>query len=80
MAFLVVVKRSEPALFDYLRQHFQEPEVTVLMDRRHGERRQEGSAAALDRRRQDRRAALSHLDPLWNYGFRVALAQDGNPS
>jgi hypothetical protein len=76
MAFLVVVKRSEPGLFDYLRQHFQEPEVTVLMDRRHAERRQDGATAAVDRRRNERRAAPSHLDPLWNYGFRVALARE----
>lgn len=77
MAFLVVVKRSEPALFDYLRQHFQEPEVTVLMDRRYAERRQALSAATLDRRRAERRAGSSSNDPLWNYGFRVAVAQPG---
>jgi len=76
MTFLVVVKRSEPGLFEYLRVHFQEPEVTVLMDRRVAERRQELSAAALDRRREDRRAGPSDGDPLWNYGFRVALAQE----
>jgi hypothetical protein len=76
MAFLVVVKRTEPALFDYLRQHFQEPEVTVLVDRRQGERRQAPEAAALDRRRQERRAGVSDADPLWTYGFRVAVAQE----
>ena len=78
MAFLVVVKRDEPALFAYLQQHFQEPEVTVLMDRRHGERRrQREPEMPEDRRRRDRRVSSADEDPLWRYGFRVAVAQTG---
>ncbi len=77
MPFLVVVKRDEPALFTYLQQHFQEPEVTVVMDRRQGERRrQREPELPEDRRRRDRRASAADEDPLWRYGFRVAVAQN----
>jgi hypothetical protein len=76
MAFLVVVRRDEPALFSYLKQHFQEPEVTVVMDRRHGERRRhQEPGRSDDRRLQDRRASEADADPLWRYGFRVAVAR-----
>jgi hypothetical protein len=76
MAFLVVVKRDEPMLFEYLQQHFQEPEVAVLIDRRHGDRRRrEGEVADNRRRRQDRRTGATEHDPLWKFGFRVAVAQ-----
>ncbi len=77
MAFLVVVKRDEPDLFDYLRQHFQEPEVAVLLDRRRGERRRGGQAVPEERRQRDRRVIPADEDPLWRYGFRVAVAQAG---
>ncbi len=74
MVFLVVVRRDEPGLFRYLQQHFQEPEVSVLIDRRYGERRRQDNSVADNRRRQDRRAASPEDDPLWKYGFRVAAA------
>ncbi len=77
MAFLVVVKRDEPDLFDYLRQHFQEPDIAVVMDRRHGERRRASQTVPEDRRRRPRRALPADEDPLWRYGFRVAVAQAG---
>ncbi len=76
MAFLVVVRRDEPALFQYLQQHFQEPEVSVLTDRRIAERRWREAAVSAERRREDRRATPSEEDPLWKYGFRVAVAQE----
>lgn len=87
MAFLVIVKRDEEPLFNYLLEHFQEPEVTVLMDRRQTERRRterraaaerqqaERRRAAAERRQVDRRSAPSEGDPLWKYGFRVAVSQ-----
>lgn len=75
MGFLVVVRRDEPTLFRYLQQHFQEPEVSVLMDRRYGERRRLSSGVADNRRRADRRGVSPEEDPLWRYGFRVAAAQ-----
>jgi len=76
MAFLVVVRRDEPGLFRYLQQHFQEPEVSVMMDRRYGERRRQEGSAGEDRRRKDRRVSPPDDDPLWKYGFRVTAAQD----
>lgn len=75
MAFLVIVKRDEEPLYTYLQQHFQEPEVTVLVDRRHGERRRTSDSAAEERRRTDRRQMPNDADPLWKYGFRVAPSQ-----
>jgi hypothetical protein len=77
MGFLVVVKRDEPDLFKYLTEHFQEAEVRVMLDRRHGERRRGDAPASDDRRRRDRRAFQRDDDPLWRYGFRVAVAQAG---
>ena len=74
MAFLVVVKRDEPDLFKYLQEHFQEPEVRVMLDRRHGERRRGDAATGDERRRRDRRGFRPDDDPLWRYGFRVAVA------
>jgi hypothetical protein len=75
MAFLVVVRRDELDLFSYLVQHFQEPEVRVLLDRRHGERRRDTRSAREERRGADRRVIPSDQDPLWRYGFRVSVAQ-----
>jgi hypothetical protein len=75
MAFLVVVRRDEPDLFSYLVQHFQEPEVRVLLDRRHGERRMDGRSAGQDRRASDRRVIPAEQDPMWRYGFRVSIAR-----
>jgi hypothetical protein len=75
MAFLVVVRRDEIELFSYLVQHFQEPEVRVLLDRRHRERRRNGPGAAPERRSADRRVIPADQDPLWRYGFRVSVAQ-----
>lgn len=77
MAFFVVVKRDEPDLFNYLQQHFQEPEVQVVMDRRVGERRRNERGTEEERRRRDRRVVQADQDPLWRYGFRVAVAQAG---
>jgi hypothetical protein len=76
MAFVVVVRREEPDLFQYLQHHFQEPEVSVLMDRRFQDRRrQDDGAVPSERRRQDRRACPLGEDSLWKYGFRVAQTQ-----
>ena len=77
MAFLVVVKREEPDLFDYLRSHFQEPDVQVVMDRRVGDRRRSERGIEHERRQRDRRVGQAEEDPLWQYGFRVVVAQAG---
>jgi hypothetical protein len=77
MAFLVVVKREEPDLFDYLLRHFDDPDVQVLVDRRIGDRRNSEGRTENERRQRDRRAGHANEDPLWQYGFRVAVAQSG---
>jgi hypothetical protein len=65
MAFLVVVRRDEPDLFDSVQDHFQEPEVRVMLDRRHDERRRNGGPVEDDRRHTVRRAIPADEDPLW---------------
>lgn len=77
MGYLVIVRRDEPELFAYLQAHFTEPDVTVLLDRRRGERRRgRDPGVAGERRRQERRAPAPADDPLWQFGFRVAVARD----
>ncbi|HEV8675727.1 MAG TPA: hypothetical protein VGX21_16910 [Methylomirabilota bacterium] len=75
MGFVVVVRRDEVGLFEYLQQHLQEPGVSVLLDRRLGERRGRNGDVGDDRRRTDRRGGRDGEDPLWKYGFRVSVTQ-----
>ncbi len=77
MAYLVIVRRDEPELFEYLRAHFTEPDITVLLDRRWGERRRASDPSVpVERRRQERRTPVPADDPLWRFGLRVAVARD----
>ena len=53
---MVIVPRTAPALFTYLREKFaDDPTISVLMDRRTGERRRQNDAPIVNRRRADRR-------------------------
>jgi hypothetical protein len=53
---LFIVARGDDHLYEELRQQFAgNPEVEVLVDRRHGERRRSQSPSDPDRRRGDRR-------------------------
>ncbi len=55
---MVIVPRTAPALFAYLKDKFAEdPTISVIMDRRTGERRRRSDAPAMERRRGDRRQA-----------------------
>ena len=55
---MVIVPRTAPALFAYLKDKFAEdPTISVIMDRRTGERRGRRDAPAIERRRGDRRQA-----------------------
>jgi hypothetical protein len=55
---MVIVPRTAPALFAYLKDKFAEdPTISVIMDRRTGERRRRGDAPSIERRRSDRRQA-----------------------
>jgi hypothetical protein len=54
---LLVVARSEPERYDYLRRAFaREAAVEVVFDRREGERRQIRESPGVERRRRDRRS------------------------
>ena len=53
---MFIVARGDDHLYEDLRQQFAEnPEVEVLVDRRHGERRRSQTPSDPDRRRGDRR-------------------------
>jgi hypothetical protein len=53
---LFIVDRQQPDLFSYLAREFSaEPEVTVILDRRQGERRARGRPVAPSERRQTER-------------------------
>ena len=55
---IVIVPRSAPALFAYLKDKFAaDPTISVIMDRRIGERRRRTDAPAVERRGRDRRQA-----------------------
>jgi len=60
--FLFIVARSNAKLASYLQNHFSgDATVQVVVDRRHGERRQQSADIATDRRRADRRSR-PHVD------------------
>jgi hypothetical protein len=53
---IFVVARDQPVLFETLRREFSsDREIEVIMDRRHGERRQVVIPYAVERRRAERR-------------------------
>jgi len=70
---LFIVARQQPDLFSYLSREFSaEPDVTVIVDRRQGERRRAPRPATAERRQQsDRRlqaGVVGHLSTL-GYAF-----------
>jgi hypothetical protein len=55
---MVIVPRTAPALFAYLKEKFaNDPTISVMMDRRSQERRRRSDAPVAERRRGDRRRA-----------------------
>ena len=62
---LLVVRRTETALYDHLTRSLGAlPDVAVILDRRHGERRQAAGEVATERRRADRRIRKSPFSSL----------------
>ena len=60
--FLFIVSRGNAKLASYLQNHFTgDTTVRVVVDRRHGERRQRTADIPTDRRRADRRSR-PHVD------------------
>jgi len=66
---LIVVRRTEQALFDHLTESLTSlPEVAVLLDRRQRDRRQTPSVVATERRRTSRRIRTA---PFSSLGFLI---------
>ncbi|MGH7302446.1 MAG: hypothetical protein ACRELZ_04090 [Candidatus Rokuibacteriota bacterium] len=60
--FLFIVSRGNAKLAGYLQKHFAgDATVQVVVDRRHGQRRQQTADVGTDRRRADRRSR-PHVD------------------
>ena len=72
---LVVVRRGERDLYERLIMIARD-NVTVVSDRRQGERRTAARPAAGERRRQDRRKPPP---PTWAHGFLVVHFEDAPP-
>ena len=69
---LFIVSREQPGLFSYLAREFaNEPEVTVILDRRRGERRsgQEPETELANRRQGDRRLQAEIVTQLATLGY-----------
>jgi hypothetical protein len=60
---LFIVARPDGALHGYLSRHFAgSPDVDVISDRRHGERRRRSEAMVIERRRAARRRYATSAD------------------
>ena len=68
---LFIVDRQQPDLFSYLAREFSaEPDVTVILDRRQGERRTgRGQMTSSDRRQTDRRLKAEIAGELSTLGY-----------
>ena len=72
MADILVVAKNQRSLFEYLKDDFaDDPEVTVLLDRRQGERRRRAESWNGERRRQDRRTRGPLDEKLESIGFAI---------
>jgi hypothetical protein len=59
---IVVVPRSEPSRFTYVKHVFGNDTVDVILDRRLGERRRENQPVTVERRRVERRVRMPATD------------------
>lgn len=68
---LFIVSRQQPDLYSYLSREFSaEPDVSVILDRRHGERRQvERRTERGDRRQTERREKIETGTQLTTLGY-----------
>jgi predicted ATPase/class 3 adenylate cyclase len=71
LGHLFVVAREKAQLYEYLKQEFANEPVTVVLDRRQGERRHEDQPHAEERREADRRADADADAALRQRGFAV---------
>jgi hypothetical protein len=69
---LLIVARDRVELYAYLVNEFAgDTDVTVIIDRRHGERRSAGQRTGAERRNGDRRTHLLFDEQLRTLGFVV---------
>jgi hypothetical protein len=75
MTDVFIVSRDEPALHEYLKQHFADrPDVEVILDRRVAERRRRAEVPRAERRTGGRRGRSVEGD-LAALGFAVVLTR-----
>lgn len=73
---LLVVARTQPGLYAYLKEDFAgDDDVEVIMDRRVGERRRDRAPCTPERRRSERRGGPDVRDKLTSVGFAVVRIQ-----
>jgi hypothetical protein len=72
---LLIVARDEPMLYERLRLEFEgDEELSVVLDRRVGDRRRQPQSVSRDERRADRRQALVD-DQLQRFGWATVRAR-----
>jgi hypothetical protein len=71
LGHLFVVARHNIQLYDYLKREYAGEPVTVILDRRHGERRERAEATASERRSADRRRQIQVDESIRTRGFAV---------
>ncbi len=71
MGHLFVVARHNIQLYDYLKREYAGEPVTVILDRRHGQRRENAEATESERRRAERRRQIQVDDAIRTRGFAV---------
>jgi hypothetical protein len=78
--FLFIVSRGNVKLASYLQHHFTgDTTVRVIVDRRHGERRQQTGQVAAERRRADRRSRPQVDKELRLTSFAIVTLPDPEP-
>jgi tetratricopeptide (TPR) repeat protein len=71
LGHLFVVARHNIQLYDYLKREYAGEPVTVILDRRHGERRERAEATASERRSAERRRQFRVDESIRTRGFAV---------
>jgi hypothetical protein len=79
MQSIFIVQRERTELFQYLQAHFaDDPDVTVILDRRGAQRRRGSALPRVDRRAADRRRTPA---PGWTpFGYMLTVASRENAS
>jgi tetratricopeptide (TPR) repeat protein len=71
MGHLFVVARHNIQLYDYLKREYAGEPVTVILDRRHGQRREHEQPTETERRRAERRRQIQVDEAIRTRGFAV---------